>query len=144
MRILSEATLKEVLRKYSMFAGRTGFRGNIVFRNAENRRNFYIELSRFITSGEFHLHRQGNVITFHNHNLIQLSITANRPTTMFDDILIDPTIDDFELLYNLEQHEYFAESERHYVHPFIQPKDLGELSPSTELLDYIGGLNGNQ
>ena len=141
MRILSETTLLEMLRRYMM---EDGLRGNIVFRNAERRRDFYRELTHYVVSDEFYLHRQGNVITFRNHSLIRLTITANRPTSMFDDILIDPTIDDFELLYNLEQHEYFAESERHYVHPFIQPKDLGELSPSTELLDYIGGLNGNQ
>ena len=141
MRILSETTLVEMLRRYMV---EDGLRGNIVFRNAERRRDFYMELIHYIVSDDFYLHRQGNVITFRNHSLIQLTITANRPKSMFDDILVDHAIDDFELLYNLDQHEYFAESERRYVHPFIQPKDLGELSPSTELLDYIGGLNGNQ
>lgn len=139
MRILSESTLIETLKRYMV---EDGLRGNIVFRNAERRREFYREFTDYVVSDEFDVHRQGNVITFRNHSLIRLTISANRPTSMFDDILVDQEIDDLELLYRLTHHEYFWESSRHYMCPFIAPEDLGEISPSTELLDYIGGLNG--
>ena len=139
MRILSEATLIETLKRYMV---EDGLRGNIVFRNAKRRREFYWEFTNYVVSDEFDVRRQGNVITFRNHSLIRLTISANRPTSMFDDILVDQEIDDLELLYRLTHHEYFWESSRHYMRPFIAPEDLGEISPSTELLDYIGGLNG--
>lgn len=139
MRILSEATLVETLRRYM----RTdGLRGNIVFRNAERRRVFYRDFTNYVTSDEFDVHRQGNVITFRNHSLIRLTISANRPTSMFDDILIDQAIDDFEVLFSLYQHENFKQLE-HSLWTFEEPKDLGEIDPCPELLQYIGGLSGN-
>lgn len=140
MRILSEATLVETLKRYMI---EDGLRGNIVFRNAERRREFYREFTNYVISDEFSVHRQGNVITFHNHSLIRLTISANRPTSTFDDVLIDPTIDDFELLFNLSRIERFKEL-KHHKGLFEEPRDLGEIDSSPELLDYIGGLNGNR
>ena len=139
MRILSEATLVETLKRYMI---EDGLRGNIVFRNAERRREFYRDFINYVISDEFDVHRQGNVITFRNHSLIRLTISANRPTSMFDDILIDQEIDDFELLFNLYQHESFKELEN-YEGLFEEARDLGEIDLSPELLDYIGGLNGS-
>lgn len=140
MRILSGETLVEMLERYTIM---DGLRGNIVFRNAERRRDFYRDFTNYVISDKFDVHRQGNVITFRNHSLIRLTISANRPTSMFDDILVDQTIDDFELLYSLYQHEGFKYSERRWW-AFEEPKDLGEINSSPELLDYIGGLNGSQ
>lgn len=140
MRILSEATLVETLKRYMIT---DGLRGNIVFRNAERRREFYREFTNYVISDEFSVNRQGSVITFRNHSLIRLTISANRPTSMFDDILVDQTIDDFELLHSLYQHEVFKDLE-HRWWTFEEPKDLGEIDSSPELLDYIGGLNGNR
>lgn len=140
MRILSEATLVETLRRYMIT---DGLRGNIVFRNAERRREFYRDFTNYVISDEFDVHRQGNVITFRNHSLIRLTISANRPTSMFDDILIDQTIDDFELLFSLYQHERFKELDS-CEGLFEEARDLGEIDSSPELLDYIGGLNGNR
>lgn len=140
MRILSEATLVEMLKRYMI---EDGLRGNIVFRNAERRRDFYRDFTNYVISDEFDVHRQGNVITFRNHSLIRLTISANRPTSMFDDILVDQTIDEFELLVSLYQHEVFKDLE-HRWWTFEEPKDLGEINSSPELLDYIGGLNGNR
>lgn len=139
MRILSEATLVETLKRYMIT---DGLRGNIVFRNAERRREFYREFTNYVISDEFSVNRQGSVITFRNHSLIRLTISANRPTSMFDDILVDQTIDDFELLHSLYQHEVFKDLE-HRWWTFEEPKDLGEINSSPELLDYIGGLSGN-
>ena len=139
MRILSEATLVDMLQLYMV---KSGLRGNIVFRNAERRRDFYREFTNYVVSDEFDVHRQGNVITFRNHSLIRLTISANRPTSMFDDILVDQAIDDFALLYSLYQHEGFKELD-HYEKLFEEPEDFGEINPSTELLDYIGELNGS-
>ena len=140
MRILSEATLVETLKRYMIT---DGLRGNIVFRNAERRREFYREFTNYVISDEFSVNRQGNVITFRNHSLIRLTISANRPTSIFDDILVDQTIDDFELLHSLYKHEVFKDLE-HRWWTFEEPKDLGEIDLSPELLDYIGGLNGNR
>lgn len=140
MRILSEATLVEMLKRY-MIEG--GLRGNIVFRNAERRRDFYRDFTGYVISDEFDVHRQGNVITFRNHSLIRLTISANRPTSMFDDILIDQAIDDFELLFSLCRHERIKELDS-YEGLFEEVRDLGEIDSSPELLDYIGGLNGNR
>lgn len=140
MRILSEATLVETLKRYMI---EDGLRGNIVFRNAERRREFYRDFTNYVISDEFDVHRQGNVITFRNHSLIRLTISANRPTSMFDDILIDQAIDDFEVLFSLYQHEGFKELEN-YEGFFEKPIDLGEIDLSHELLDYIGGLSGNR
>ena len=140
MRILSEVTLVEMLKRYMI---EDGLRGNIVFRNAERRRDFYRDFTNYVISDEFDVHRQGNVITFRNHSLIRLTISANRPTSMFDDILVDQTIDDFELLVSLYQHEVFKDLE-HRWWTFEEPKDLGEINSSPEILDYIGGLNGSQ
>lgn len=139
MRILSEATLVKTLKRYMV---EDGLRGNIVFRNAERRREFYRDFTNYVTSDEFDVHRQGNVITFRNHSLIRLTISANRPTSMFDDILIDQAIDDFELLFSLCRHEGFKELEN-YEGFFEEPRDLGEIDSSPELLHYIGGLSGN-
>ena len=140
MRILSEATLVETLKRY-MIEG--GLRGNIVFRNAERRRDFYRDFTNYVISDEFDVHRQGNVITFRNHSLIRLTISANRPTSMFDDILIDQAIDDFELLFSLCRHERIKELDS-YEGLFEEVRDLGEIDSSPELLYYIGGLNGNR
>ena len=140
MRILSEATLVETLRRYMIT---DGLLGNIVFRNAERRREFYRDFTNYVISDEFDVHRQGNVITFRNHSLIRLTISANRPTSMFDDILIDQAIDDFELLFSLCRHEGFKELEN-CEGVLEEPRDLGEINSSPELFDYIGGLNGNR
>ena len=140
MRILSEATLVETLRQYMIT---DGLLGNIVFRNAERRREFYRDFTNYVISDEFDVHRQGNVITFRNHSLIRLTISANRPTSMFDDILIDQAIDDFELLFSLCRHERFKELDS-CEGLFEEARDLGEINSSPELLDYIGGLNGNR
>ena len=140
MRILSEATLVKTLKRYM---AEDGLRGNIVFRNAERRREFYRDFTNYVISDEFDVHRRGNVITFRNHSLIRLTISANRPTSMFDDILIDQAIDDFEVLFSLYQHESFKKLED-YEGFFEKPRDLGEIDSSPELLDYIGGLNGNR
>lgn len=140
MRILSEVTLVKTLKRYMV---EDGLRGNIVFRNAERRREFYRDFTNYVISDEFDVHRQGNVITFRNHSLIRLTISANRPTSMFDDILIDQAIDDFELLFSLYQHERFKELDS-CEGLFEEARDLGEIDSSPELLDYIGGLNGNR
>lgn len=140
MRILSEATLVETLKRYMI---EDGLLGNIVFRNAERRREFYWDFTNYVLSDEFDVHRQGNVITFRNHSLIRLTISANRPTSMFDDILIDQAIDDFELLFSLCRYERFKELDS-CEGLFEEARDLGEIDSSPELLDYIGGLNGNR
>ena len=62
---------------------------------------------------------------------------------MFDDILIDQAIDDFELLFSLCRHERFKELDS-CEGLFEEARDLGEIDSSPELLDYIGGLNGNR
>lgn len=136
MRILSGSTLAEILRRYMIT---DGLRGNIMFRNAERRREFYRDFTNYVISDEFDVHRQGNVITFRNHSLIRLTISANRPTSMFDDILVDYTIDDFELMYSLYQHEVFKDLE-HRWWPFEEPKDLGEFAPSQELNSFLTSL----
>lgn len=128
MRILSTESFVDLIVKYS---AEPNSYGCIVLRNAERRRDLYRELGRTIFSEEAKPIRHGCVLSFRNHSMIHILIAANRPTRLYDDILIDETIDDMELLHRLEQAEFA------YTIP-----DFGEVAPSPEILEYIGGLCG--
>ena len=135
MRILSEDTLYEMLQRYSI---KGDLRGNIVFSNAQGRREFCRELTDYIMHDEFDVHRQGNVLVFNNRSLIQLTISANRPQSIFDDILVEDSIMDLDLLYYLDCHEFYKEFD-HYEKMLEKPEDLGEFETTTDVLEYIGG-----
>lgn len=130
MRILSEESFEEMVQKYST---ESNLYGNIVFRNAERRREFYRKISKCITRRSPVYIRHGCLLSFRNRSRIHLTISANRPKTMYDDILFDETIDDMELLYRLDRAEYLHEEYYQNV------QDLGDIEPSTEILEYIGG-----
>lgn len=63
--------------------------------------------------------------------MIHILIAANRPTRVYDDVLVDEMIDDVELLCRLGQAEW----------AFTVP-DFGEIPSSSEILEYIGGVYG--
>lgn len=130
MRILSTESFAEMLYKY---ATTPDLRGAVVLRNAERRRDLYHEITRIIVADEFGMHRQGIVLSFRNRSQIHLLICANRTKCMYDDILVDETIDDMEFLHRLGQ----AELDR-------TAPDFGEITPSPEILEYLGGVaDGN-
>lgn len=128
MRILSTESFADLIVKYSMEPNSLGC---IVLRNAERRRDLYRELNSIIFSEEVRPIRHGCVLTFRNHSMIHILIAANRPTRLYDDVLIDEAIDDIELLHRLEQAEF-----AHTI------PDFGEITHSSEILEYIGGLRG--
>lgn len=127
MRILSTESFAEMIYKY---ATTPNLRGAIVLRNAERRRDLYHEITRIIVADEFGMHRQGIVLSFRNRSQIHLLICANRTKCMYDDILVDETIDDMEFLYRLDQAEYYK-----------TVPDFGEITPSPEILEYLGGAS---
>lgn len=128
MRILSTDSFVEMIYKYSTTPD---LRGAIVLRNAERRRELYREINSIIFAEEIKPVRHGCVLSFRNRSLIHLLICANRTKCMYDDILVDETIDDMELLYRLDQAEFAN----------VIP-DFGEFIPSSEILEYIGGICG--
>lgn len=128
MRILSTESLVDTIVRYSEEPNSLGL---IVLRNGERRRNLYHVLNSIIFSEEVKPIRHGCVLSFRNHSMIHILIAANRPTRIYDDVLVDDTIDDIELLCRLEQLEWsFAIS------------DFGEIDPSPEILEYIRGEYG--
>lgn len=131
MRILSKESFEEIVRKYS---SENDLCGNIVFRNAERRREFYRKLGGCILLGGDPVYiRNGCVISFRNRSRIHLTISANRPKTMYDDILVDETIDDMELMYHLDRAEYLHEEY------YIKVPDLGDIETSYDIIEYLGG-----
>lgn len=130
MRILSAESFADMIVKYSSEPNSIGL---IVIRNGERRRALYRELNRIIFSDEVKPIRHGCVLSFRNHSMIHILIAANRPTRVYDDVLVDEAIDDMELLHRLEQVEFA------YKVP-----DFGEITTSPEILEYIGGIaNGD-
>lgn len=130
MRILSAESLIDTIVRYSEEPNSIGL---IVLRNGERRRNLYRVLNSIIFSEEVKPIRHGCVLSFRNHSMIHILIAANRPTRLYDDVLVDEAIDDMELLYHLDRSEYFHEEYYQNV------QDLGDIEPSTEILEYIGG-----
>ena len=128
MRILSAESLCDMIVRYSAAPNSVGL---IVLRNGERRRDFYRELNSIIFSEEVKPIRHGCVLSFRNHSMIHILIAENRPTRIYDDVLVDETIDDIELLCRLEQLEW----------SFVI-SDFGEIDPSPEILEYIRGEYG--
>lgn len=128
MRILSTESFADLIIKY---ASEPNSLGCIVVRNAERRRDLYCELNRIIFSEEIKPVRHGRVLSFRNRSMIHIMITSDRLTRIYDDILLDETINDMEFLYQLSQ----AELDK-------SVPDFGEIISSSEILDYIGGLCG--
>lgn len=128
MRILSAESLADMIARYSSESNSLGL---IVLRNGERRRDLYRELNRVIFSEEVKPIRHGCVLSFRNHSMIHILIAANRPTRLYDDVLVDEAIDDIELLCRLEQVEW----------SFVI-SDFGEIDPSPEILEYLGGVYG--
>lgn len=130
MRILSTESFADLIIKY---ASEPNSLGCIVVRNAERRRDLYCELNRIVFSEEIKPVRHGRVLSFRNHSMIHIMITSDRLTRIYDDILVDETIDDIEFLHRLGQ------SELDRAVP-----DFGEITPSPEMLEYLGGVaDGN-
>lgn len=130
MRILSTESFADLIIKY---ASEPNSLGCIVVRNAERRRDLYSELNRIVFSEEIKPVRHGRVLSFRNHSMIHIMITSDRLTRIYDDILVDETIDDIEFLHRLGQ------SELDRAVP-----DFGEITPSPEMLEYLGGVaDGN-
>lgn len=130
MRILSTENLCDLIIKYS---SEPNSYGCIVLRNDERRRDLYRELNSIIFSDEIKPIRHGCVLSFRNYSMIHIMITSDLFTRIYDDILVDETIDDMEFLYRLGQ----AELDR-------TVPDFGEITPSPEILEYLGGVaDGN-
>ena len=130
MRILSTESFADLIIKY---ASEPNSLGCIVVRNAERRRDLYSELNRIVFSEEIKPVRHGRVLSFRNRSMIHIMITSDRLTRIYDDILVDETIDDIEFLHRLGQ------SELDRAVP-----DFGEITPSPEMLEYLGGVaDGN-
>lgn len=128
MRILSTESFSDLIIKY---ASEPNSLGCIVVRNAERRRDLYCELNRIVFSEEIKPVRHGRVLSFRNHSMIHIMITSDRLTRLYDDILVDETIDDMEFLYRLDQAEFYKAN-----------PDLGSFEPSPEILDFIRGAYG--
>lgn len=128
MRILSTESFADLIIKY---ASEPNSLGCIVVRNAERRRDLYSELNRIVFSEEIKPVRHGRVLSFRNRSMIHIMITSDRLTRIYDDILFDEAINDTEFLYQLRR----AELDK-------SVSDFGEIIPSSEILDYIGGLCG--
>lgn len=128
MRILSTESFADLIIKY---ASEPNSLGCIVIRNAERRRDLYCELNRIVFSEEIKPVRHGRVLSFRNRSMIHIMITSDRLTRIYDDILFDETINDTELLYQLRQ----AELDK-------SVPDFGEIIPSPEILNYLGGAHG--
>lgn len=128
MRILSTESFADLIIKY---ASEPNSLGCIVVRNAERRRDLYCELNRIVFSEEIKPVRHGRVLSFRNRSMIHIMITSDRLTRIYDDILFDEAINDTEFLYQLRR----AELDK-------SVSDFGEIIPSSEILDYIGGLCG--
>lgn len=128
MRILSAESFADLIIKY---ASEPNSLGCIVVRNAERRRDLYCELNRIVFSEEIKPVRHGRVLSFRNRSMIHIMITSDKLTRIYDDILFDETINDTEFLYQL-----------HHAELDKSVPDFGEIIPSSEILDYIGGLCG--
>ena len=130
MRILSAESLAEMIEKYANASHEDHLVGNIVLSNSQKRKDLRLELSKNAAINQARM--CGLVLSFNSGSLIRLSIAAERPgNLMFDDILVDEEINDFELLLLLDRREYFKEL-----------IDFGEFSPTQELSDYISTLAG--
>lgn len=128
MRILSTESLCDMIVRYSDEPNSVGL---IILRNGERRRDLYRQLNSIIFSEEIKPIRHGCVLSFRNHSMIHILIAANRPARLYDDVLVDEAIDDMELLHRLNQAEFA------YTVP-----DFGQITPSSEILEYIGGVCG--
>lgn len=127
MRILSEDVFNDVVREctskqYLSFC--------IVMRTAERKR----QIKDYFRRNSWHmgLHVHGDVVVFHGSaSKIHIVCLANRPTIMYDELIVDDLIADehaIEVLMRLERQ--------------ITINDFGEINPSPEIQEYIGGIYG--
>ena len=118
MRVLNMDNLVEMLDKY---AQNDDLRGCIVLSNGEKRRSLKNTITRYILCDGLHI--AGNVIMFRSRSLITLAVAADRHgSQMYDDILVDEEINDYELLFALDRAEYFKEE-----------SDYGVFKPLSEI-----------
>ena len=162
MRILNAESLSAMFVRYSNCSNLTG---NIVLKNANRRRDLRRSIIMSTHSEVLNqIRTQGLVLVFNSNSRIRLSIAAERPHMMFDDILIDEEIDDDELIRILDAHEVRRTNE-YYVDDLIseaterngewtiyfengskisairRAPDFGDFTPSQELISYINTLN---
>ena len=127
MRILSEDVFDDVVqectsKQYLSFC--------IVMRTAERKR----QIEDYFRRHGWHLglHVHGDVVVFHRSaSKIHIVCLSNRPTIMYDELIVDDLIadeHDIEVLMRLERQ--------------VTINDFGEFEHSAEILEYIGGLSG--
>lgn len=129
MRILSDDVFIDVLQqcareKYLSFC--------VLMRTAQRKKQMKENFRRY--RERYGIHINGDVVVFNDSkSMIHICCLANRPHIMYDELIIDNLITDEHAILTLLQLERS-----------ITIKDLGEIDSSPELLDYIGGLNGNR
>lgn len=126
MRILFENDVfSDVLRNYMV---EKNLKGCIVMRNA-CRKKFIKEMFRKCGVA-WNARLYGDVVVFiDTRSTIHLKCLAQRPTLMYDEVIIDNQISDEDAVRVYAEHEYKSIIE-----------DLGEMEMSAEILEYIGGL----
>lgn len=129
MRILYEDEFfVDVLRKYME---EPYLKGCIVMRTAY-RKKLLKDIFR-AHGKELNIRICDNVVVFNNtKSLIHLKCLAERASIIYDEIILDSQINDEETIQKYAEHEYNR-----------MVADLGEIEPSFELLEYIGGVHGN-
>lgn len=127
MRILSKDVFDDIIhectkKQYLEFC--------IVMRTAERKRVMKENFRRY--RERYGVHIRGDVVVFNRSaSKIHICCLANRPTTMYDEIIFDNLITDEHAIQTLMQ-----------VERKIVVQDLGLFEPSLDILKYIGGSCG--
>ena len=127
MRILSEDVFKEVVQQCT---SEQNLLFCIVMRTAERKRQIKENFRRYRERYDIHIY--GEVAYFdRSGSKIHVVCLDDRPTIMYDELIVDSLI--------VEEHtiEILSQIERQ-----ITIIDFGAFEPSAEILEYIGGLSG--
>ena len=125
MRILSTDVFQDVLQQCNGEQRRSFC---IVMRTAERKRQMKENFRRY--RERYGIHIDGDMVIFDkSRSRIHICCLANRPKNMYDELIVDDLIADEHAIETLRQ------VERHVV-----IVDLGAFEPSTDILEYIGGV----
>lgn len=127
MRILSDDVFKDVIQQCTC---EQNLLFCIVMRTAERKKQMKKNFHRYRERYDVHIY--GDVVYFdRSGSKIHIVCLANRPTIMYDELIVDDLIADehaIEVLMRLERQ--------------VTINDFGEFELSTEIIEYIGGASG--
>lgn len=127
MRILSEDVFNDIVQQCT---NEQNLLFCIVMRTGERKQQMKANFRRH--RERYGIHTYGDVICFdRTGSKIHIVCLANRPTIMYDELIVDSIIVDehaIEVLRKLER--------------YVTISDFGEIDPSPEILEYIRGEYG--